>query len=287
MQANYTATSTPVRQRLAGWCRRRANRSRRAIWVRIDAAEFVEWTGVSLRSVRYALARLREDGGEFAWRTVFDRTIGRKGAWTVLCALRSRLQYDREPLHRDREGRTRHLRESLRGKAIIPPVSPGSECNPYYRRDTSYLSREETRPQGAGNRVVAPVGDGKQRLLRFASGVARRLEREHWDTCRVRWQFAPARALCFDAARDGWTESEIRRIYGIALLRAHSIAVDCRKWSFNLASTLTEARAIIARDQRTRRERVIEFYRAQRDRHQKVIASLPSGTLPKTVQTLQ
>jgi hypothetical protein len=119
-------TISPSHERLAGWIRARLRSAPSRIWLEVNVVEFCEFVGLSERTGRYALERLRgeaEDRG-LKFRTVFKREHGRKGAWRVLVSEDRRLDYDREPLFRDRAGKDRHLREKMTGDELRPEKYP-------------------------------------------------------------------------------------------------------------------------------------------------------------------
>jgi hypothetical protein len=115
-------TISPSHERLAGWIRSRLRAAPGRIWLAVDVVEFCEFVGLSERTGRYALERLRseaEDRG-LKFRTVFKREHGAKGAWRVLVTEERRLDYDREPLFRDHGGRSRHLRPKMTEEELRP-----------------------------------------------------------------------------------------------------------------------------------------------------------------------
>lgn len=300
-KSQYRGPAARTDYRILGWCRRRIRMNPGQVWFRFNAAEFHDSTGVSLRSIRYALNRLRAQEGPLEFRTLFDRSIGKRGAWVVLYADPSRLKFDREPLHRDRAGKPRHVRRQLSvPKDEIPPtfsrkdeshgfvsrsgsrsgsrstMDQGGEVSatPIEGRDTSYLSRVETPPRTGRGGVFA--------LERFAAAMARRLEREHWDNCKVDWEFVAVRDFCLRWCREGFEEEEIRRAYDRHLHQMHMMATDLglnegnpRK-RFRPTSTVKRASATLARiaKQTTRGERVRRFYRNRNALRAKVRSEL-------------
>lgn len=271
-KAQNVVSATPARYRMLGWVRRRSQCSKSAIWFRFDAKEFSQYTGLSIRAVRYALNQLRDDPDRygFHWRTVFNRARGLKGSWEVLFAASERLKWDREPLFRDREGKDRHIRKGLNWGIIKPnlPQKPRSECNPYKGRDTSYLSREYTPRRGRDRGEISP--EGRKRLWAKAAAMARRLKNEHWDNCKVEWEFHSTRKFCFWAIFEGFEENQIREAYGHALTRFHATATDIKK-IFNPSSTAKRARKFLVEHDGSRRERIPKFY-AFREKLRKMLA---------------
>ena len=263
-KSQYLGPRASTDRRILGWCRRRIRLNKRQIWFRFDTGDFHETTGCSIRSIRYALKSLRDDEeGPLKFRTVFDRSIGPKGAWSVLYASRERLRYDREPLHRDREDRPRHVRPRLRESEV--------SATPIYRRDTSYLSRVETPSKSRGSGVLSRSGE--KRLRGAAGGIARRLEKHHWDNCKVDWEFVPLRGFVFRWLREGLDEAEISKAYDAALHWAHMMATDIglndgnHHHRFNVSSTIKRAGKALAQvaAKTDRDERIRKWYR---DRNQ-------------------
>ena len=289
--------------RLLGWLRRRIASARRRVWLEVDVVEFCEFVGLSERTGRYALEKLRSDEGNgLRFRTVYSREHGRKGAWRVLVADERRLLYDCEPLHRDRRDLERHLREKLTGGKIKPSygaptgrsdagegedtgeatgaatgrLESRSPCNPIIGR-VSYgnsavkintaeaESSDERQPWKHRWRRKPISSDGETRLRRKAGSIVRRLEVLWWDNCKVAGPGDDAEAsrglagFVFSAMREGHSEAAIRRAVDLALHRLHMTATD-RGERFTVASTITRARDILARDPRGERERVIAFY---------------------------
>jgi len=243
------------------------------IWFKFDVGEFHEHTDCSIRSIRYALKSLREaENSGIRFRTVFDRSIGPRGAWCVLYAQESTLKYDQEPLFRTKSGQERHVRKSLRD----PEVS----ATPIKGRDTTYLSRSKTPSKSRESGVISP--DGEKKLLRFASAVARRLERRHWDNCKVDWEFVPVRGAVFRWLREGIPEAEIGKAYDHALHHAHMMATDIGLNHgnpfnrFKISSTIKWAGKRISTWAKgsSRQERIEKIYRERRELSQRVRAEL-------------
>lgn len=312
--------SSPSHDRLAGWIRRRLVIAKRRVWIEVDIVEFCEFCGLSERTGRYALERLRSDEGNgLRFRTVYSREHGPKGAWRVLVADERRLQYDCEPLHRDRRDLPRHLREKLTGGKIRPSyVAPtgrsrsgegddtgeptesatdgqesGSPCNPIIGRVSYGNSAVKINTAGAGSsderqpwrhrwRSKAITPEGERRLRRKAAAIVRRLGALWWDNCKVDNPGEDPAARCglvgmvFAAMREGHSESAIRRAVDLALHRMHMTATDLGE-RFTVASTITRARDILARDPRGERERVIAFYDNRRRDLEETRAEMASG----------
>jgi len=219
-----------------------------------DGAEFAEFTDCSIRSVRYAVKKLRAEDNSLRFRTVFNHDAGTKGAWRLLVALESRLKYHKEPMPEDAAGRDRHTRQDLRN----PEVS----ATPI--REGYYVTQQTLSPEG------------EKRLKLKAKCIARRLEFVHWDNCKVDFEFNVAVGYVFGAMKDGWTEEQIADAYRIGLQRMHGTATDLGV-RFQAGSTINRARRFLDATRGTAGERMTEFYRDRREIAAKVKASLAEG----------
>lgn len=239
-------TISPSHERLAGWIRARLRSAPSRIWLEVDVVEFVQFVGLSERTGRYALERLRseaEDRG-LKFRTVFDREHGAKGAWRVLVSEERRLDYDREPLFRDRGGRSRHLRDKMTGEELRPGkqahrIDAGepeggwqgdhsgaaveaagarsearSPCNSYKGGFPTETQQQNKHAGNGGSSVEArrwrPGRDlsavGRSRLRAKAGAMTRRLGALWWDNVKVR---GPA-DLATRQALAGWVFRHLR-----------------------------------------------------------------------------
>ena len=113
----------PAHKRLLGFIRYRIRRNPGAIWHRLLEDKFCELTGLSPRTYRRALERIRQESEDHGldFRTVFKRDNGARGSWTVLVADTRQLLFDGEPLFRDVDNKPRHVRRHLRAPRIRPP----------------------------------------------------------------------------------------------------------------------------------------------------------------------
>lgn len=153
----------------------------------------------------------------------------------------------------------------------------GSACNRYIGRDSygvSAVKNKHARSGGSsatGNHFrhrwrTKPIsGAGEQKLRRKAGAITRRIGAIWWDNCKIEnpGESAEARAgimgFVLGAMREGFTEAEISGAADLALHRLHMTATD-RGEQFTVASTITRARDILAKDTRTKRERITAFY---------------------------
>jgi hypothetical protein len=174
-----------------------------------------------------------------------------------------------------------------------PTVESGSPCNPIKGR-VSYgnsavkintaeaESSDERQPWNHRWRRKAITPEGERRLRRKAAAIVRRLESLWWDNCKVDNPGEDPAARCglagmvFAAMREGHSEAAIRRAVDLALHRLHMTATD-RGERFTVASTITRARDVLARDRRGERERVIAFYDDRRRDLEKTRAEMEAG----------
>lgn len=159
----------------------------------------------------------------------------------------------------------------------------GSPCKQYIGRDSYGISAVKNKHAESGEsnarrgkfehrwRTKPISKTGEHRLRRKAGAMTRRIGAVWWENCKVEnpAESADARAgimgFVLEAMRDGFTEAEIMRAADKALHRLHMTATDRGEW-FTVASTITRARGILAKDPRTRRERITAFYdKRQRD----------------------
>ena len=88
----------------------------------------------------------------------------------------------------------------------------------------------------------------------------------HWDNCKVTFARRTAFRFALASLTDGHRAERILSCYADALYVTHGFAVDQAASTgkitfFNLSSTVVKARALLARDGLTRRERVGQWYR--------------------------
>jgi hypothetical protein len=171
-------------------------------------------------------------------------------------------------------------RESERLEANTGELS-GSPCKRYIRRDSYGISADKIKHADSGGSSASgnqfrhrwrskPIsGAGEQKLRRKAGAITRRVSAIWWDNCKIAnpAESAEARAgimgFVLSAMKDGFTEAEITTAADLALHRLHMTATDRGEW-FTVASTITRARDVLARDKRTRRERITAFYDKRR-----------------------
>lgn len=157
----------------------------------------------------------------------------------------------------------------------------GSPCKPYIGRESVGLSADKYKHAGSseskapGNRWrhrwrTKPISkQGEQRLRRKAGAITRRIAAIWWDNCKIANPETSTEArsgimgFVLGAMREGFNEAEITAAADLALHRLHMTATD-RGERFTVASTITRARAILAKDTRTKAERITAFYEKRR-----------------------
>lgn len=150
----------------------------------------------------------------------------------------------------------------------------GSPCNAMERgfpKETQQKNKHtDTGDSGEGSRrwsrwrhrEMSPIG--RRRLRAKAGAITRRLSALWWDNCKVEEPIGAARqgmaGFVFRHLVDGRTEAAIEMAIDMALHRLHGTATD-RGERFGIASTLARAESILAKDERSREERIQAFYR--------------------------
>ena len=75
--------------------------------------------------------------------------------------------------------------------------------------------------------------------------VKRRLQRLHWDNCKVRFDEAVVFSFAVSALAAGFLESDIVTVYDRALHHNHGRATDCQA-IWDTGSTVSDARLLLA-----------------------------------------
>ena len=143
---------------------------------------------------------------------------------------------------------------------------------PYKEKDSFGIQQKDL--YGAGRDIAQWRGwegagrrrPGQSRLRRKAFAFLRSLFGAHWDNCKVTFSRSTAYRYALLALVDGHDEERILARYSDALFVCHGFAVDRAASTgkitlFNLSSTVTKARQLLAKDGLTRRERVTQWYR--------------------------
>lgn len=289
----------PAHRRLLGIYRSRFRRRPGTVWHQVTFEEFHKTTGLSLRTYRNAVDRLREEAetNGLKFRIVFKHDNGPKGSWVVLVSDAQQLEFDGEPLHYTEDGRDRHVRPQLRsGEVPKPPEAvaagqrlsrPRSECSPYVRETSSAdISKHASGGSESVDRGGGPSGpigrqekdpppqwrqkpissEGRRKLRAVAGYIAVDLEWIHWDNCRIDWKREPVAGWVYRQLRRGHSSRAISRAYERGLKSAHGWAVDkeARHGEFTLASTFAEASRRLDRDTRSVAQRATQFYAERR-----------------------
>jgi hypothetical protein len=253
---------------LLGWLLHLTRRSKQP-WIAVDLEAFAKVAGVSIRTAKRALARLRDKEGGLKFRTIWHHKDGRKGHWQVLAADPAKLKYDREPLFETENGRPRHVRLTLR-----------SECHAIYRAVSKGYQQVVNGPRPLRN-GISPKGSA--RLRRKTGAIVDRLERLHWDNCKVQFDRGTAWNFVFESIRAGHSEKRILNAYDIALHRLHGTATDLGQ-TFALSSTVARARKWLdAQDSLSPAERISEFYQSRRQDTAALFASLRANLARATL----
>lgn len=307
----------PSHRRLLGWVRYRFRKNATTIWHRLRFEDFHAVTGLSLRSFRNAIDRLREEQDDHGlkFRTVWRHGKGRTGSWVVLVSEAEQLLFDKEPLFRTEDGRNRHIRPQQRQGEIPRPTrqeapqrlrngriwpskasrgeSRGKGANVSatpYKGSTQQIADPNTAKAGSGREppingppprppwVRKPISQQGRRRLRAKAGfVAETLEFEHWDACRIDFEREAVAGWVYAQLRTGHGEPKIRKAYRRGLKHAHSWAVDKESHKFTPASTLAEASRVLDRDRRTEAERVAVIYDERRVAYRAFREALEAG----------
>jgi hypothetical protein len=90
---------------------------------------------------------------------------------------------------------------------------------------------------------------GNKKLRAKAHAVKRRLQRLHWDNCKVRFDEAVVFSFAVSALAAGFVESGIITAYDRALHRNHGRATDCQA-IWDIGSTVSDARGLLAQTSR-------------------------------------
>ena len=138
---------------------------------------------------------------------------------------------------------------------------------PYIRKDSFGI--QQTDLYGARRDVAQWRGSGKPderrrsqaRLRKKAFALLQSLASAHWDNCKVIFTRRTAYRYALRALTDGHEERRILSCYSDALFVCHGFAVDQAGSTgkiafFNLSSTVTKARQLLAKDGLTRDARM-------------------------------
>ena len=109
-----------------------------------------------------------------------------------------------------------------------------------YKEERNTYSRACARDNG-------PLGNKKLRAK--AHAVKRRLQRLHWDNCKVRFDEAVAFSFASSALKAGFLDADIIAAYDRALHRNHGLATDSQD-IWDTGSTVSDARRLLGQTSR-------------------------------------
>jgi hypothetical protein len=134
-----------------------------------------------------------------------------------------------------RETRIIHFTKVKSNFTLVKP-STLLEYGEEYKEERNTYSRACARDNG-------PLGNKKLRAK--AHVVKRRLQRLHWDNCKVRFDEAVVFSFAVSALAAGFLESDIVSVYDRALQHNHGRATDCQA-IWDTGSTVSDARLTCA-----------------------------------------
>ena len=225
-------------------------RCNRRAFVRVRIDIIANTFGVSTRTIKRALAKLRQSDSTLTFRTVTIANGGR--GWQVLVSNREGF----EPFmshHVKDSVRDRVVRTWLRGSRILTRFSrrlSDTSRRPLYRGDevSTDLKPECTWPSGQ-RRDKHPEKPAPQSLLlgsekkhaglsRYCHWLARDLwERNWYDNAKVWHSHKHLFAMCYRLKLARIDEKQIYRVFADAFLETHRDATD---WGLNNGETGTK-----------------------------------------------
>lgn len=216
--------------RLAGWIRWSMRLRPGVVWARLSIPAVCKRLGISERTGWRAKAYLMAHQGHYGFRFV---TLRSRGVWVVLVALESRLLYDRLPLFDTAGGQSRLVRDWIRGEELARPCTV-TDKRDYIRRN---ISRGDHIPSGAPWGGSSFGGGGKPPADAlppaypptrpgYYHALARRLQSEHWDNCKVNYLHRAAVGYVRRCLSAGVRPAAIIGAYSAALHECHAMATD-------------------------------------------------------------
>ena len=214
--------------------------------MKIDFASLADGFGCSIRHLRRIKNDL-EKLGHLRFRTM-NRADGR--GQQVICALTSRLKFDKEPLLRSVDGRDRHVKTRIDGipiqsLVVVMAVNPNrsgdmsvlpilaEQITPRlgdipYRREFSNENQQGGPPPspGSGIQPRKDRGTPTPKQIGLAHVLKRQLEPMHWDNCKVEFSLAHAFGYCWRSLAAGFDQGSVLSAYDQALHRRHADATD-------------------------------------------------------------
>ncbi len=278
----------PCGRRLTGWIENVAQRS--TTWGDVDLEAFCRLTGYSREHATRELSKIRRARSDLVFETKLRRRRrGKPAAWGVIVCEESKLRFDRHSLFYASDGKPLHNHTTLapEGRKLEPPAPPIKRAdatstagkiveavcdNPLKKKDSFGI--QQSNSYGA-RRHVAQSRDQedpprrrhepRERLIRKAFSLLRRLQGCHYDNCKVTFSSRTAHCYALRALIEGHDQERIVHCYEKALFVCHGFAVDRSASAgkviiFNASSTASKARQLLAKDGLNRRTRVRKWY---------------------------
>lgn len=314
--------SAPCRARLLGWILNVADRSTTWGDVDISAfcriAKYSrEHAMRELAKIRKERLDLRFE------TKIRKKSKTKKAVWGVMVCSVSKLKFDGHSLFYTRSGRALHNRTKLgpEGEKISPPnrpvgsskqtdklppltqkisidsaqteidaITPGLCDIPYKEKDfyeiqqiNSYGAKRDLKLCQPNNSKTPPIAIRKK-----AFSLVRSIANEHHDNSKVEFSSKHAFSYAVDALWNGHDTKKIIGAYAKAHQTCHAIAVDHGASAgkvifFSPSSTVAKARADLANDGLSRKERIERWYQLRRE----TIKTKPSQIKNNTVISSQ
>lgn len=236
-------------------------RNNRRHWVKVRITDIAHTFGVSVRTLKRALAKLRASTEQLRFRTVTQAGGGR--GWSVLVSDRHGIEPFMEHHARDR-WRGRVVRTWLRGSRILTNSSrrcsrpsdktAGSLIGETFPSGTTFIKPRSSWPsgrnltkanppaaeseafsgnswhKGVGWRTPVPIkpSTGRHRgLARYCHWFARDLWHENfYDNIKILESHRHVFSMCFRLKRQRVSDKEIRRAFKWAFIETHKLATD-------------------------------------------------------------
>ena len=228
----YRATGRAP-DRLLGWIRWSMRLRPNCVWAKINMPYLCRRLGISERTCWRAKSYLMANQEHYGLRWI---TLRSRGKWCLLVALDERLLFDRLPLLKTTTGEDRRVRDWIRGTdaAAGHPVT-----DKHYTRGVQY-SRTDTYTGPVAVGIQDSIGTmtilGQKRPPQrleypppkpgYFHSLARRLEREHWDNCKVTYLHRSTVGFVRRCLSAGCRPSQIIGHYSEALHAVHMQATD-------------------------------------------------------------
>ena len=231
-----------VSRRLDAYLRKCLRCNRRA-WVKVRLDIIAETFGVSTRTIKRALAKLRGSESGLVFRTVTIAGGGR--GWQVVVSNRQGIEPFLTHHIKDRV-RERIVRTWLRGSRILTlfsrrlsdklkrPYKEGDEVSTDLKPETSWPSgsrRDKSNEKPADAEFAARRGKKHDGLSRYCHWLARDLWSRNWyDNAKVWHSHKHLFAMCYRLKLARIDDQIIYRTFANAFLQTHRDATD---WGLN------------------------------------------------------